>query len=302
MSLAMVKPIAITDAILTATDVAEADYAVWSAATTYALAARVILTSTHKIYESLQASNLNKPPDSSPTWWIEVSPTNRWKPFDTSNSTKMTVAANAYYELTPGVAVNAVAVLDVSAASVRIRMTDPTAGVVYDKTTSLLGVIPAPEWYDYFFGVVSPLDQVIALDVPPYSLAVTRVDFTATAGSVSCGVLLIGYQATFGDGIHYRARHGIQDYSRKQTNSWGDVVLTQRAYAKRAEWALRISNGDVDAFFRALVAVRAVPILWVGYDGYAITALFGFYKDFDISISYPNESDCTLTIEGMTSS
>ncbi len=304
MSLALVNPLAITDAMLTATDVTEADYGVYNGATTYALADRVIVTTAgvHKIYESLQAANTGHDPTlaASETWWIEVSPTNRWKPFDASNSTQMSKAASAYYTITPGVAVNAVAALNVSADSVRIRVTDPTDGVVYDQTTSLLGEIPTPDWYDYFFATVSPLDQVIALDVPPYVNAAIRVDFAAASGNVACGVLLMGYQLTFGEGIEYGARGGIQDYSRKETNAWGDTVLTQRAYAKRAEWAMKVANTEIDALLRALAAVRATPCLWVGYDAYSLTTVFGFYKDFDIAISYPTFSDCSLTIEGMT--
>ena len=48
-----------TDAIFTSSNVTEADYGVYSAATTYALNAYVIVTTgVHKIYQSLVASNL----------------------------------------------------------------------------------------------------------------------------------------------------------------------------------------------------------------------------------------------------
>ena len=302
MSLYIVKPLTITDTILSATDIPEADHAAWNSGTTYALADRVILVSTHKIYQSLQASNTNNPPASSPTWWVEVSPTNRWKPFDTSNSTQMTVtAASAYYELTPGQAVNALALLNVSANSARVRVTDPAAGVVKDETYSLTGSILIADWFEYFFATVSALDQLIVTDLPPYALATLRVDFTANgAGTVNCGVLLIGYQASFGRGIQYGASGGIQDYSRKETNQWGDTVLTQRAFARRRDWSLFVDNTEIDGLERALIAVRATPCLWVGYSGFALTSIFGFYKDFEIVISYPEQSDCTLSIEGMT--
>jgi len=304
MSVILVKPVTITDAMLTATDVAEADYAAYNAGTAYALGDRVIVTSAgvHKVYESLQASNTGNDPTlaANAAWWIEVGPTNRWKLLDTSHSTQTAQASSMYYTLTPGQVVNAVAALNVVADSVRIRMTDPTDGVVYDQTTTLAGVIPDATWYDYFFGATSPSDQVITLDLPPYAAAEIRVDFAAASGDVSCGVLLLGYQTTLADGIAYGARAGIQDYSRKETNTWGDTVLAQRAYAKRAEWALRVANAQIDAVQRQLVAVRATPCLWIGSELYAITSVFGFYKDFDITISYPTWSDCSLTIEGMT--
>lgn len=302
MSLAIVKPLPITDAMLTACDVPENDYAAWAAGTTYALGARVIVVATHQVYESLQAGNVGKDPTlaANAAWWIEVSPTNRWKLFDTSTSTQTSKAGSMSYTIAPGQAINAVAALNMVADSVRIRMTDPTAGQVYDKTISLKGEIPTPSWSDYFFATTTNKTQAIALDVPPYAGASVQVDVTANSGNASCGVLMMGYQVSVGDGIYYGADAGIQDYSRKETNQWGDTVLDQRAYADRLSFAMPVQNTQVDALKNQLTALRATPCLWVGYEPLAITTVFGFYKDFSITIPYANSSDCNLTIEGMT--
>ena len=100
--LRVIKSITMTDGMLTATSVPENDHAAWSSGTTYARGDRVILTSTHKIYESLQAGNTGNNPTNSPLWWVEVSPTNRWRCFDLSNTTQTVVDAADYYEITPG--------------------------------------------------------------------------------------------------------------------------------------------------------------------------------------------------------
>ena len=68
--LVVVSPLTITDAMLTTSNVAETDYSAWSSGATYALDDRVILTSTHKVYQSLQAGNTNKDPLTQPLWWI----------------------------------------------------------------------------------------------------------------------------------------------------------------------------------------------------------------------------------------
>lgn len=84
-------PFVFTDSDLLYTTVSENDHAEWSSATTYALGARVIRTTatTHNIYESLQAGNLNKVPESTlGTWWVIVSKTNRWKIFDNSEGSQ----------------------------------------------------------------------------------------------------------------------------------------------------------------------------------------------------------------------
>ena len=53
--LRVIKPLTVTDAMLVS-NAPETDYADWSATTAYALADRVVRTTTHRIYESLIAN------------------------------------------------------------------------------------------------------------------------------------------------------------------------------------------------------------------------------------------------------
>lgn len=300
--LVVVSPLTITDAMLTSTNVAETDYSAWASGTTYALAARVILTSTHKVYESLQAANTNHDPTTSPLWWVEVSPTNRWKSLDTSVSTQTAQATSITYTLTPGQAVNTIALLNISGGtSVTISMTSALAGgaTVYTKTVDLSSVPIAPEWWVWFYGVKTAPTQVILNDLPSYTDGVISISLSGTA-SLALGVLMIGRQRSFGVGINYGARVGIQDYSRKEKNDFGDTVLVQRAFAKRANFDMQIAKAEVDLFQNFLAEVRAKPCLWIGSTVYESTTVFGFYKNFDILISYPTFADCSLELEGLT--
>ncbi len=302
--LIVVQPLAVTDAMIVAlgTNVAETDYAAWSGATTYALGDHVILASTHKIYQSLQAANLNKDPTSSTSalWWIEVSPTNRWKLFDTSNSTQTAQSTYIKYTITPGQTINAIAALNLTGAtSAVITVTSASAGVVYSNTIDLSPLPASPSWWDWFFGIKRVPRQSIHADLPAYPDA--TITFELYGGTtLAIGVLLMGQQRAFGAGIKYGAKVGIQDYSRKEKNDFGDTVLVQRAFAKRADFTLMIDAGEVDSFQDFLSDIRAIPCLWVGSSQYEATAIFGFYKTFDILISYPTSSDCSLQIEGLT--
>jgi hypothetical protein len=297
-SLQLVKATAITPAMLTATDVPEADYPAYAAGTTYAAAARVIVVADHKVYQSLQAANTGNTPSASPTWWVEVGPTNRWKAFDLSSSTATVQASSLYYELTTGSAINAVALLNITGVtSVRIRVTDPVFGVVYDKTTSLISAPADTGWWAWFFGARSQPSQFLALDLPSYPSAVVRIDLV---GAISVGVIMLGQVKSFGLGVSAGARVGIQDYSRKERNEWGDTVLVQRAFAKRASFSLLLSNTELDSLQAALTEVRATPCLWVASESYVATVVFGFYSDFEINIAYRANSECTLNIEGLT--
>ncbi len=300
--LIVVQPLGIVDAMVSApnTNVPETDYAVWSSAATYALDARVILTSTHKIYQSLQASNLNKDPVTQPTWWIEVAPTNKWALFDSAVSTQTKQASYIKYTVTPGQTVNAIAALNLTnATQIVITVTSASAGVIYSRTVDISPVPASASWWDWFFGIKRAQTQCVLVDLPSYPDATIRFELYG-GSSLAIGVLLIGQQRAFGAGIKYGAKVGIQDYSRKEKNDFGDTVLVQRAFAKRADFDLMVSADEVDSLQGFLSDVRAVPCLWIGSSDYEATTVFGFYKTFDILISYPTQSDCSLQIEGLT--
>ena len=300
--LIVVQPLAITDSMVSApnTNVPETDYAAWSSATTYAMDARVILTSTHKIYQSLQASNLNKDPTTQSLWWVEVSPTNKWALFDAAVSTQTKQATYIKYTVTPGQTVNAIAALNLTnATQIAITVTSASAGVIYSKTIDVSPVPASASWWDWFFGVKRAQTQCVLVDLPSYPDATIRFELYGGT-SLAIGVLLIGQQRAFGAGIKYGAKVGIQDYSRKEKNDFGDTVLVQRAFARRADFELMVSADEVDSLQNFLSDVRAVPCLWIGSTDYEATTVFGFYKTFDILISYPSQSDCSLQIEGLT--
>ncbi|MDO9106149.1 MAG: hypothetical protein Q7U57_14440 [Methylovulum sp.] len=308
-ALSIIKPLAISNSSLITggspalTNVPENDHATWSSATTYAAGDRVILVSTHRIYESLQAGNLNKNPVTETLWWIEVGPTNRWALFDTSVSTQTVQADYIKYTLEPGRAINSLAVLNITEGTeIVITMTSPATGspgIVYERTVDLTSLPLTSDWWAFFYGQRVAPSQSILLDLPSYTDCVITIEISGSA-NLAVGVLLIGQQQNFGIGISHGVRVGIQDYSRKETNEFGDTILVQRAFAKRANFDLMIKKAEVDSLQNTLSSIRAQPVLWVGSNAYESTTLFGFYKNFDILISYPEHSDCSLEIEGLT--
>ena len=301
-ALKVIPPLTITDSRLTSSNVAETDYAAWSSATTYSLGQRVIVVSTHKVYESLQNSNLNKDPTlaSNATWWIEVSPTNRWKMFDISNTTQTTNANSIVVTITPGQVVNSVSLMNLEGISIRVKVTDPLEGVVYDKTVSLNNNGTINNWYNYFFSPISKKKSVVITDMPSYGTAIIEITVTNTGRTAKCGVCTLGQINYLGEGINLGATVGIQDYSRKEKNDFVDYVVVQRNYAKRAKYTMAVLNEQIDALQNLLADLRTTACVWIGDDNYESTMIYGFYKDFDIVISNHIVSDCNIEIEGLT--
>jgi len=145
----LLRPTEITDAILVSTNVAETEYATWSAATTYDVDAKVI--KNHVIWESLQTSNTNHDPEEAEsTWWAEYSATNAWKMFDSKVGSQTTNANSIELELLPG-RVSGITFLNLSATSIDIVMTDPEEGEVYNETIDLTDDTVVYDLYTYFF-------------------------------------------------------------------------------------------------------------------------------------------------------
>jgi DUF438 domain-containing protein len=76
---------------------------------------------------------------------------------------------------------------------------------------------------------------------------------------------------------------GIQDYSRKERDIFGEYNFIERSYADRANFTMWVENTQLDSVKNILASVRATPTLYIGSDDYTSTAVFGFYKDFDLN-------------------
>ena len=295
----LIRPLAMTPAALIASNVAEADYPAWSAATSYAAAERVIVLEDHTIYESLTSANLNQTPGITPTAWKVIGATNRWRMFDyilgsqTSNPDSITVSLLATGRC------DAIALLNVVAASARFVMTDAVDGVVYDKTYSLVSVEGIADWYSYFFEPIFSKTDLVELELPPYANVTLTITLAAAGSMVACGACVIGQQRTLG-GTQYGAKIGIQDYSGKTRDAQGNYAIAQRAFSKRATFTLQIDSRMVDHLQTLLAGYRSTPIVYIGSELYGATMLYGFYKDFSVDIDYANTAFCSLELEGLT--
>lgn len=300
-ALQVIPPVPITDSILTSSNVAEADYGVWNSGTTYSLGQRVIMTTgVHKIYESLQASNLNQNPTTSPTWWIEVSATNRWKMFDNSNTTRTTNSNTIFVTLTPGRVVNSVALLELSAKEITIKVTDPIDGIVYNQTFDLNDYGNINNWWNYYFDPISRRTSLVVTNLPSYGSAAIEITIDNTGSSAECGVCQIGSVSAIGEGIELGASVGILDYSVKQRDDFGNYQIVQRSYSKRTKFSMAVLNTQIDSLQKLLTSLRTTPCIWIGDPNYESTIVYGYYKDFDIVINQHIVSDCNLEIEGLT--
>lgn len=297
----VIKPVAITDAMLASSNISEPDAgeSAYVAGTTYAAGAYVVRTTTHRKYRSLVAGNVGNTPESSPTYWEDVGPTNKWAMFDGYVSTVSTRTSPITVSLTPGL-INAVAVLGMVGNTLTVTLNDGVS-TVYSKTVNLVDGTPLTDWYSYFFSTIDQVADVVLRDVPTIGSATLTVSLSKTSGSAQIGVVAVGQSRDLG-ALLYGVKVGIIDYSKKATDlATGQITLDKRAWSKRLEAKTQVSTGALDALVKLLTDLRATPVVWVGTedDKYEALRVFGFYRDFSVDLSLPTVSYCSLTIEGM---
>ena len=295
----VIAPLALTTAMLTSSTVPETDYTEWAAGTAYTVGQRCMRSSVHKCFEALTA-NTGKTPESSPTDWLDLGATNRWKMFDQKVGTRTQSTTSMTYVITPGQVVSGIALLELSASSVSVTISDDTDGVVYSQSANLSNSLMAADFWHYFFDPITRRTSVIFSGIPPYWGATVTITVSGGAGEmIECGVCVLGSLTEFAEAVRYGARVGIIDYSAKSTDAFGNVVVVQRAFSKRASWQFLLKNSDIDLYQSLLASLRATPAVYIGADQYDSMALYGFFKDFDTVISYPTVSECSIELEGL---
>ena len=298
----LVRPIEVTEAILTSSNILENDYPVWSAATTYALGDRVIVISTHSVYESVQASNLNHNPTTDtttpPTWWVRVGATNKWKMFDKVVNDASTNADTIEFDLTITGKANSLTFLNFDADEITIIANDPIDGEVYNKTFNLNQTSGINNWYSYFFEPITKVTDISINDLPSYSNMTISVIIDNTGSVASCGECIVGVQRQIGT-TQMGASLGIIDYSVKKTDDFGNFTVLERAFSKRLDMTVWIDNNELDEVQRLLNLYRATPIVYIACDKYTSTLIYGFYRDFETVVSYPMLSLLNIDLESL---
>jgi hypothetical protein len=293
----LIKPVAITDTVLTSSNVPETDYAEYSSGTTYSVGQKVKLAATHRVYESLVASNLNHPPASSTDHWLDIAPTNRWAMFDGVVGTLTSKEGGITFTLTSPSSCTSLALLDVHGLTVTVDVVYAGANV-YSKTRLLSDSTGSADWYSYLYTPALASTSAIFTDLPGYAGAVITVAVSALTRPAEIGTCILGSLKTLGL-TKYGASIGITDYSKKTKDDFGNYTIVERAYSKKGRYSLEVPRGQVDFVYQLLAELRATPVLYLGTDIYESTTVYGFYKDFDIVISYPTYSDCSIEIEGL---
>lgn len=278
-------------------------YAAWSGATTYGVGDRVFSAATHRVYESLAAGNLNHNPTDPANilYWLDVAPTNRWAMFDSYNATQTVHPYAIDFTVDVEGRVDSLALLNLTnAISVQIVVTTEDGEVVLDRTSSLISTAGISDWFTYFFEDLAQYETFYQSDLPMYRNPTIRVRVEGNGSPVGIGIFSMGMSKYLGATLHDGAQVGIIDYSRKETDEFGNYTIVKRAFSKRGSFQTRIKKSAVDSVQSILAAYRTVPAVYLATTEYDATLFFGIFREFNIEIDRPQESLVSIEIEGLT--
>ena len=300
----IIKPITVTDSVLTSTNIAENDYAEWNSGTTYAIGDKVISVTTHRIYESVTVSNLNNDPTTDDgTNWLNIGATNRWKAFDQYISDPVSNTTSIQYTLTPpnGSIPSAVALLNLKGISANVTVTDSVDGEVYNTNIDLLDNRNIVDWYTYFFEEQVQREEALFLDIPPYIGAVVSVTVQEEVGQTAeLGQLIFGFLSDIGFTV-YGTSIGIEDYSIKDRDAFGNAIIVQRNFSQTVDFDVQFETQNARKIQKTLAALRATPVVYLGSTDVSYgTLVYGFYRRFDITLETPSYAFASIEVEGLT--
>lgn len=294
-------PIALT---LGATDIAASSYSEWSDATAYIAGDEVVVTTAipHREYRALQSST-NKPPATEPAYWSDLGATNQYRLLDDSVNTQTTATTSFYTTLTPAGTPTHLALYGLSGVlSVRVEITFDGA-LVYDVTHVLSVLRETGSWWEFFFGART-YQSSLQVPVGGWYGGEFKLTFTGDTGAtLGVGHAALGIATGIGETM-YGAQLEMTQYSTKEPDEWGNMVLVRRQNAKVARCKLVCSDAQVDHIYSVLAALDATPAAWdlnnttgagEGYDSFRIWGI----ANFRVLLEGHNATYCELDVTGL---
>lgn len=277
----------------------------YSSGTTYAAGdgAQIDTGGVHQLWWSVVDANTgNNPQADAGDHWLLQSATNRWAMFDQAlgfgkGNVRIATRWGGLIDVTlaPTAALDTVCAWVIDADSVQVTVTDSGASVIYDQTITLTGDSGQIKWQ---LDGVAHLRPVTFEGVIFTAGSHVRVQIVKSGGVAVCAELLLGLAIDAGATLA-PANVGIQDYSVIQTDEFGTFSVNKRAWHRRGSFNIKVAETDIDPCIDLLTQWRGNPLLFIGASMYRATTIFGFFRSFEETISFPGATILQIDLESI---
>ena len=252
-----------------------------------------------EVYEAVQQTQLRPDIGAQNGEWLNLGAVNSLRMFDGKLDSLTSGPDELVIELRVNTLVNGLALFNVTAQTIQVEVVDDSDGTVYDTgPVVMIDNSTVNDWYSFFYEPYTPKKDIAFVDLPPYPGALIRVTVSGPGQEVSIGQLVLGTIMNIGR-TQYGTSVGIIDFSRKEQDQFGNFNIVPRRFSKRAEYDVKIDTNAVAGAQRTLANFRTTPVVWIGKEEQEETIVYGFFRDFDITISNFSLSDATITVEGL---
>ena len=259
--------------------------------TAYIAGDTATVSTVHASYQCLVDGTLDRPDigaaKETPTW-LKLGSTNKYAMFGgsqgelnsfsgiISNQTESDSTVNV--TLTYPVAINSVCGFNIeNCATVEVTI---SGGTAYNETITL-GTSKSFS----LFGL---------------SGTTVTLEFIPSSGTMKIGEVVAGQETALGES-NFGGSLGLLDFSRVETDSFGNVSVTPRRKVKIIDYDVTIDTNQAEDAFNYLSEITTVPAVYAAesdFTGQALVA-FAIYQDFRAAIESPEVSSYTLSVQGL---
>lgn len=299
----LLRPIPVADGVLSASSIAEPDASVgevaWNAATNYAIGARVVRETTHRVYVALSAGVSATAPEDDAVKWLDAGPSNRWAAFDNYKSTASSASSTISMTLTPGVCTG-MAFYGLVGSTLRVVLKDAVSAEVYSDTVySLDDYLTGDLMWEFYFGTPRQRDTLRIGDLYPRNYLV-ELTLSPTGGKAAVGIIAVGDWSDVG-----LARYGFKaqpvNYSRIKTDDYGATTIVRGLVARNLNGETEVvSASDAQAAADVIFSVLSTPVAVETHPAprYDYLSTFGLVSA-DVAAIGPDMAALTITVRGL---
>lgn len=306
------NPVRVSSSMVTASSVAYPDTgeSVWSSAVNYAAGATVSysINGTFHRFESKQSGNLNHipsayPDDASNAWWIDLGYVNKLAAFQLERNTQTITTSPYTVSVDPGERVGCIGIGNIEADSVRLRVYNSSAVLLYDQTNTLLSR-SVYDWYSWTYAPFQQLKNTLFNNLPLNSGNTFDLTFTKSSGSVKVGAIVPGMPLDIGRALMGNTGVRMINFSLFERDEFGEVKVTVRKNIPKVNYQLLIDAPRFNGVKRMINDLNGVVTMWAGitdadHPYFESVFTIGICKDFGNVIDLPNYIQADIEIEAL---
>lgn len=289
-----IKPVDCTaPGVLVSTNATDA--AAWSSAVVYAINA--VVSRNQRNWKSVQGSNINNTPETSPLWWVDDGPANTVAMFDTSVRTATTRSGGLSWTMAVPRA-TAVGLMGVVGATATITVRNGSGGAVLFTDTQTLQASDG-SYYGFCFEELEQRSDVFWTGLPGSVNSHITVSITGT-GDTSCGLCVIGKQVDCGQAT-YGFSVPIEDRGTQYLDRNSNPVTVERGYSRGCQGTLYSDQSKFNRLMRFYSENINTPCLWIAAPGISdlvSASVFGKISRVVPVIANPSQIVTNIEIAG----